>query len=216
MSRIQCFLFLTLCPLLFSQMVVGQAAKPPEKPFEVAILLYKGVELLDFTGPVEVFSSTKGIHVQTFALDDDTILANGVALKPAYRLANLPKADLILLPGGDVGEIYKNTRLIDWLKTEHQRGARLMSVCNGAVILAETGLLDHLSITSHHNAIPYLRKRLPRAKILEKTRFVDNNSILTTGGVSAGIDGALHVVATLKGRQVAEKTAYYMEYHGKW
>jgi tetratricopeptide (TPR) repeat protein len=88
-----------------------------------------------------------------------------------------------------------------------------MSVCTGAMVYARTGLLEGLDATTHWGSIDALRREAPSANVIENTRFIDNGSVITTAGVSAGIDGALHVVARLLGRDAADQTARYMEYH---
>ncbi len=88
-----------------------------------------------------------------------------------------------------------------------------MSVCTGARLLAQAGLLDGLEITTHHEAYEELRQLVPTAIVNERKRFIDQGKILTTGGISAGIDGSLYVVAKLLGTQKAWKTATYMEYN---
>lgn len=90
-----------------------------------------------------------------------------------------------------------------------------MSVCTGAFILQKAGLLDGLTATTFHNAIESLREVAPKTEVLANTRWVDNGQVITTAGVSAGIDGALRVVEKLYGRETAQATAHYMEYD-KW
>ncbi len=86
-----------------------------------------------------------------------------------------------------------------------------MSVCNGALILAETGLLDGLTATTYHNAIPELEKAFPKTKVVSDQRFVDNGKFITTAGLSSGIDGALHIVEKLKGKSKAQTAALNMD-----
>jgi transcriptional regulator GlxA family with amidase domain len=90
----------------------------------------------------------------------------------------------------------------------------MFSVCTGAFVLAQAGLLDGLEATSHHSAVKSLQRDYPKIKVRSDRRIVDNGKIVTAAGVSAGIDGALHIVARLCGPEVAQKTAVYMEY--KW
>lgn len=87
-----------------------------------------------------------------------------------------------------------------------------MSVCTGAFILAEADLLVQKEATTWHNAIHRLREKAPLTEVIEHTRFVDSGKIITTAGVSAGIDGALHVVSRLINKKTATKTASYIEY----
>ncbi|MBD2703227.1 DJ-1/PfpI family protein [Spirosoma sp. BT702] len=182
----------------------------------VAIFIHDGVEILDFSGPSEVFASTQGFNVYTVSLSKEPITSQGfIKIIPNYSLADCPKPDIVVLPGGQTGPFLKNETLINWIKSCAQEAEIMLSVCTGAGLLAKAGLLDGKQATTFHNYIEPLQKATPNAKILRDTRFVDNGQIITTAGVSAGIDGALHVVAKLKGLDVATKTARYMEYD-KW
>jgi len=184
--------------------------------YNVAIFLYKNVELLDFAGPGEVFASTSGFHVYTVSVDGKEVLSQGfVTVKPEYSIDNAPSPDIIVFPGGNTSAVQKDKKVLDWVKKSVADGNIAMSVCSGAGILAKAGLLEGLNVTTHHGFIPGLQQMLPNSKVLSQTRFVDNGNIITTAGVSAGIDGALHMVARIKGLDVADATAWYMEYE-KW
>lgn len=182
----------------------------------VAIFIHNGVEVLDFSGPSEVFASTEGFTVYTVALTKEPIVSQGfIKIIPNYSLGDCPKPDIVVLPGGKTGPFLENKPLISWIKASAQDAEIMLSVCTGAGLLAKAGLLDGKQATTFHNYIDKLQSATPKAKILRHTRFVDNGQIITTAGVSAGIDGALHVVAKLKGLAVATQTARYMEYD-KW
>lgn len=184
--------------------------------YNVAIFLYQGVELLDFAGPTEVFAATNGFHVYTVSVDGQDILSQGlVTVKPQYSIDDAPEPDIIVFPGGSSGASSRNEKVLNWARAAAEDNRSVMSVCTGAFILARAGLVDDLSITTHHGSIEALRDALPNATVLEHTRFVDNDKIITTAGVSAGIDGALHLVSRIKGMEFAKATAYYMEYD-KW
>ena len=105
--------------------------------------------------------------------------------------------------------------MIEWIRAAADDLEVALSVCTGAFLLAKAGLLDGLKATTWHGAIDNFREFAPHTTVLENTRWVDNGKMVTTAGVSAGIDGALHVVARLKGEEVAARTARYMEYD-KW
>ncbi len=182
----------------------------------VAIFIHNGVEVLDFAGPSEVFASTAGFNVYTVSLTKDPIISQGfIKVVPTYSLADCPKPDILVLPGGQTGPMIENTALIDWIKRCSAQAEVMLSVCTGAGLLAKAGLLDGKQATTFHDYIEPLQRATPKAQILRNTRFVDNGQVITTAGVSAGIDGALHVVAKLKGLTVATQTARYMEYD-KW
>ncbi|HEX6839125.1 MAG TPA: DJ-1/PfpI family protein [Polyangia bacterium] len=182
---------------------------------KVAIVVYPGVELLDFAGPGEVFSAAGGgaFDVFTVAATREPIVSQGfVRVTPDHAIADSPKPDIVVVPGGNASAAYGDPKLMAWLK-EHAASAELtMSVCNGAIVLAKAGLLDGLRATSHWGAIASLRK-FPRVTVAADERFVDDGRIITTQGVSAGIDGALHVVERLLGAEAAWQDARYMMYH---
>lgn len=185
------------------------------QPKSVAIFLYPGVELLDFAGPGEVFSSS-GFKTFTMSVDGKELTSQGfVKIKPAYSIEDAPVPDIIIFPGGSSGPTSKDPKVMDWIRKTRGGGAVFMSVCTGAFILAEAGLLEGKNATTHWGSTAYLAKVLPHSKVLENTRFVDNGDVITTAGVSAGIDGALHLVSRIKGLEAAKATAHYMEYD-KW
>jgi putative intracellular protease/amidase len=191
-----------------------KAAQPRKR--NVAIFIHDGVEILDFAGPSEVFASTEGFNVYTVSLTKEPITSQGfITVTPNYSLEDCPQPDIVVLPGGKTGPFLQNAPLINWITTCAKKAEVMLSVCTGAGLLGKAGLLNGKQATTFHNYIDALQKANPQAKILRDTRFVDNGQIITTAGVSAGIDGALHVVAKLKGLEVARQTAQYMEYD-KW
>ena len=186
------------------------------KKRNVAIFIHNGVEILDFAGPSEVFASTDGFNVYTVSLSKEPIISQGfIKITPNYNLTDCPKPDIVVLPGGETGPFIENKPLIEWIKNAATHAEVMLSVCTGAGLLAKAGLLDGKQATTFHSYIEKLQRATPKAQILSDTRFVDNGQIVTTAGVSAGIDGALHVVAKLKGQAIATQTARYMEYD-KW
>ncbi|HWA34892.1 MAG TPA: DJ-1/PfpI family protein [Cyclobacteriaceae bacterium] len=200
--------------LLFLMAIAGHAFAQKER-YNVAIFLYNGVELLDFAGPGEVFSAA-GFNVYTVTLDGGNVLSQGfVTIKAQYSMDTAPDPDIVVFPGGGSGPTSKNQKVLDWINARVRAGAVGMSVCTGASILANAGLLKGLNVTTWHGFIPRLQADHPDVKVLDNTRFVDSGNIITTAGVSAGIDGALHMVARIKGLDEANATARYMEYD-KW
>jgi len=187
-----------------------------KEEYTVAIFLYDGVELLDFSGPGEVFGATEGFEVYTVSIDGNEITSQGfVNVLPEYSIETAPRPDIVVLPGGGTGPISRNQRVLNWIQDLADGGTMNISVCTGARILASAGLLDGLNVTTWYGFTDRLRELLPNSTVLENTRFVDSGQVLTTAGVSAGIDGALHTVARIKGYDVAKSTAQYMEYD-KW
>jgi len=198
--------------LLMSTSIYAQG----KKDYIVAIYLYDGVELLDFSGPGEVFGATEGFEVYTVSKDGEEILSQGyVTVKPEFSIDTAPRPDLVVFPGGGTLKTSKDPEVLNWIRDLAAGGTMNMSVCTGARILASAGVLDGLNVTTWYGFTDRLQELLPESRVHEDTRFVDSGNILTTAGVSAGIDGALHMVARIKGQDVAESTARYMEYD-KW
>jgi transcriptional regulator GlxA family with amidase domain len=183
----------------------------------VAILVWPGAELLDFTGPAEVFAAA-GRHrffkVYTVGLSKEAVRTQGsVLVQPEFTLEDCPKSDVIVVPGGNMDPVTGNREVLDWVKRHAVDAEVVLSVCTGSFLLAEAGLLDGLEATTHHFGWDELARQYPRVRVVRSERFVDNGKIVTAGGVSAGIDGALHVVERLHGREAAEWTAReWMEY----
>jgi transcriptional regulator GlxA family with amidase domain len=201
---------------LFGSMSVLPASGGQEKRVRnVAILVYPGVELLDFAGPGEVFATTHdaGQHafeVYTVAETKAPVKSLGfVSVTPQYSFDDCPKPDVVVVPGGEVpgGE-----KVLSWVRERAKDTEVMMSVCNGALVYAHAGLLKDLEVTTHKSALQAVALLEPTARVFSNRRFVDNGKVLTSAGISAGIDGALHLVARLCGDEVAWKTARYMEY----
>jgi len=200
-----------------------EARVPQNYTRNVAIVLYEGVELLDFAGPGEVFAAAAhqgsdrdalAFKVYTVAATRQPIKSQGfVTITPEHAIDDAPSPDILVIPGGASNAMLQNERFMSWAETAMKSAKLTLTVCTGAFVPAKVGLLDGRSATTHHSAFERLRSVAPRATVVEGKRFVDNGSIITTAGVSAGIDGALHAVARLLGRNVADGTASYMEYH---
>jgi transcriptional regulator GlxA family with amidase domain len=187
----------------------------------VAIVLYEGVELLDFAGPAEVFAAARGdsrgkpaFRVYTVAVSTAPLSSQGfLKITPDYAWADAPAPEVIVVPGGNTTVLLEDPKFLEWIGKAVPKAEVSMSVCTGAFALQKAGLLDGAQATTWYGAVENLRKIATKTTVTEGRRFVDNGSVITTAGVSAGIDGALHVVARLLGRQVADRTAQYMEYH---
>lgn len=184
------------------------------KKLKVLFYLQDGVEVLDFAGPMEVFSYA-GFDVAVVSKTKDPIVAQGVLkIMPEYSIEDAPKADILAFFGGSAWNAVKEPSVIKWLQ-DAPKPQYYFSVCTGAFILGKAGMLDGLTVTTFHESIDGLQKDVPKAKVLSNVRFVDNGKVITTAGISAGIDGALHLVEKVRGRDVAEQIAKYMEYD-KW
>lgn len=193
----------------------GAATRAPGAPRVVAILIYEGVELLDFAGPAEVFivsDQQRAFRVVTVAPSREPLRTmGGVTIRADYTFEDAPAADILIVPGGEMRNV--TPRGVAWIAKVAPRTEIVMSVCMGAFLLAEAGLLDGIEATTHHWGIDGLRRAAPRCTVVSGKRWVDSGHIITTAGVTAGIDAALHVVERLLGAPAARWTAgEWMEY----
>lgn len=183
------------------------------RPIRIAFYLQDGVEVLDFAGPMEVFSYA-GFDVFTVSKTKKPIQSQGILnIIPDYNIKNAPAADILAFFGGNGANSANDEAVIEWI--QGQSPDYHFSVCTGAFFLAEAGILDGLTATTFHSAIDHLRTGFPAITVLDNARFVDNGTVITTAGISAGIDGALYLVEKLRGSAVAEAVVVYMEYD-KW
>ncbi len=181
------------------------------KPLKVLFYLQNGVEVLDFAGPLEVFAAA-GFDVATVSKTKSPITSQGVLkVIPDYDITDAPHADILAFFGGGDSNATNDPAVMQWVKS-YPAPQYYFSVCTGAFILGKAGLLDGLTVTTWHGRIEKLKLAVPQAKVLSNVRYVDNGRVITTAGVSAGIDGALHLVAKILGDDAAEQVAKYMEY----
>jgi putative intracellular protease/amidase len=176
----------------------------------VAILVFEGVQIIDFTAPYEVFGQA---HFNVFTVGptrDPLTTAMGLKVTPAYGFADAPPAEIIVLPGGNVN--LEDRRIVDWVRAREAQSEVTLSVCNGAFWLAKAGLLDGLTATTFHGLIDDLATTAPKAHVVRDKRFVDNGKIVTSAGLTSGMDGALHVVEKLLGQGKARAVALQLEY----
>jgi transcriptional regulator GlxA family with amidase domain len=197
-------------------LVVFTSSDAQPKALTVALFLYDDVEILDFAGPMEVFLQA-GFNVFTVGPSKNIKAMNKLKITVDYVVGdNIPQADIIALPGGDGAlEYIKHKKVMEWIKSSVQRSKYNFSVCSGAYLLAQTGILDGKKSTTFHSMIDDMATQYPKVTVLRGVRYVDNGKEITTAGISAGIDGALHLVARIKGEQAAKEVAFNMEYD-KW
>ena len=182
-------------------------------PKKIAILVFDGVEIIDYSGPYEVFG-TEGFEVYTIAETLKPIVTNmGLTVVPKYTFANAPAPDVIVVPGGDLTAPKDSPATLSWITDQTLRVEHTMSVCNGAFLLAKLGLLNNLTVTTTYSLLTTMRARYPTVHVVDDQRFIDSGKIITTAGLSSGIDGALHVVSLLHGQGRAQQTALNMEYN---
>lgn len=195
----------------------------------LAIFLFDDVEVLDFAGPYEVFSITglrtfteKPFNVYTVAEKSPVVARNGLTIIPDFLLDTCPTPDIILIPGGggysaegqpfgSRKEMY-NPVVLEWVKKQATQVELVLSVCTGALILGQAGLLEGLKATTHFKALDSLRAISPNIEVIENVRYVDNRNVILSAGVSAGIDMSYYVVSKLLGKEVADEAARYAQY----
>jgi transcriptional regulator GlxA family with amidase domain len=188
--------------------------------WEVAILIFDDVEVLDFCGPFEVFAVTgardteKPFQVYTVAEKAGPVIArNGLSVNPTYTLENCPRSDILIVPGGQgTRREMHNPVLIDWIRQQDQQTELTLSVCTGSLLLAQAGILHDLQATTHWGAMDLLRDIAPHTQVIDNVRYVDNGRVVTSAGISAGIDMSLHIVERLLGPETAAQTARQMQY----
>lgn len=218
-----------IIPLVTAVAILGcftpiQAAGSEHYTRNVAIVVWNGAEVLDWTGPSEVFKSAAGIgsvgdadafNVYTVSKTTDPIVSQGfIQVVPQYSIENAPRPDIIVLPGGGGGSVRNDPEFLAWVGHAAKEAEVALSVCTGAFILGDLGLLDGKDATTWYGALDRFEGEFTNTHLRRGCRFVDNGQVITTAGVSAGIDGSLHLVARLLGRYIADQTAQYMEY--KW
>lgn len=195
----------------------------PSKVIEVAILIYPQAEVLDYAGPYEVFSTANRIlkrlnqstffSVQLVAESNAAIeTRGGFIATPNASIDQLKQYNLLIVVGGMHLDAQKNPRLIEWIKQQATSAHIVASVCTGAFLLAEAGLLSHKTVTTHWEDIQDLQAQYPQLQVVENQRWVDQEKFVTSAGITAGIDMSLHLVRRLTSGECAELTARQMEF----
>lgn len=186
----------------------------------VVFLSFPNVELMDLTGPYEVFSTFNKLNINRYLTiktvgesSDEFKSSNGLTLRPDATLDESGKVDLLVIPGGKgARENLNNSKLLSWIGQKSDESRHVLTVCTGSVLAAAAGILDGLSATTHSSSFDLLSELAPHTKIVKNTRFVDNGKIVTSAGISAGIDASLHLIEVMYGKKYATETAHYMEY----
>ena len=184
----------------------------------IGIYIYDQAEVLDFSGPFEVFSvanhlANLGWNIWLVAEEKSLVEARGVfQVKPHYSIQNVPELDVLIVVGGVHSEELRKTEVINWIRKTAEKTQITASVCTGAFLLAEAGLLDGLEVTTHWEDIPDLQRNYPNLQVRKGIRWIDQGKLFTAAGISAGIDMSLELVARLAGVELAESTTRQMEY----
>ena len=194
--------------------------KPPDKSqIPVAFLISDRAVIIDFCGPWEVFqdvmvpgSEQMPFRLYTVAETKKPIrTSGGMQIVPDYTIQDAPPPKVIVIPA----QSPPSPAVLEWIKKSSENTDVTMSVCTGAFVLAKTGLLNGKSATTYHGAFERFATQFPDVQLKRGARFVENGNLATAGGLSSGIDLALHVVERYYGREVARNTAYNLEYQGE-
>ncbi len=192
----------------------------------VAVLIYDQVEVVDMSGPIDVlikanyFLGGNEYNVYTVSVNNSIVNTenNTLQIIPKYAIRESPPADLIVIPGAHPDTLVKlladpefNEVALDWIK-EVGKEKPIMTVCSGSMLLGKTGLLDGKKSTTHYSALDLLQEMYPKTKVVKDVKYVEDGSILTTAGVTSGIDGAIYLIKKNHGEEVAMKISEIMEY----
>jgi transcriptional regulator GlxA family with amidase domain len=190
----------------------------------VGILIFDGVEILDFSGPYEVFSTTERVQARIcteqslfrcflVASEMRPIRARG-GMKVLPDCVFLPSSDIdvLIIPGGNVSHVMDDKNVIDWIRVQAKDTTIIASVCTGAFLLGKAGILNGLSATTHWEDQAEMASLFPATTVRQDVPWIDCGKVVTSAGISAGIDMSLHLVERLAGRQLAEAAARQMEY----
>src|SRR5437667_819959 len=194
--------------------------KPPAQgSIPVAFLISEGAVMIDFTGPWEVFQDVmvpgRTDHpFRLYTVSESTSpihTSGGMKIVPEYTFENAPAPKVIVIPA----QSQPSEATLDWIRKSTKNTDVTMSVCTGAFVLAKTGLLSGKAATTYHGAFVTFATQFPDIHLKRGARFVEDGNLATAGGLSSGIDLALRVVERYYGREVAQKTAYNLEYQGQ-
>jgi transcriptional regulator GlxA family with amidase domain len=198
----------------------GRPIKPPAQgSVPVAFLVSNGAVVIDFCGPWEVFQDVsvpgrndEPFRLYTVAETMEPIRASaGMKIVPEYTFQTAPAPKVVVIPA----QRGRSEATLAWIRKSAKSADLIMSVCTGAFLLAKTGLLSGKAATTHHSSFRGFAMEFPDVEVRRGARFVESGNLATAGGLSSGIDLALRVVERYYGRDVAEQTAYQMEYQGQ-
>ncbi|WP_340084712.1 DJ-1/PfpI family protein [Siminovitchia sp. FSL H7-0308] len=205
------------------------------KQFHVGILIFDDVDAMDFVGPYEVFNLStnkesdvpklflnqlplkeKPFLVNTVSVDGEPITVhNGLKVQPDFSFDTAPGFDVIVVPGGPyraIKNVSGHASIIDWI-TQQSKKSLIVSVCTGAFLLAKAGLLNGKKATTNQAALHLLQKSYPEIEVIRDVKYIDQGDIVTSAGISSGIDMSLYIVERLLDEEAAIRTANTIEYH---
>jgi len=189
----------------------------------VGIFVFDEVEVLDFAGPFEVFSTASRVRSRTGGDGPFRVLTigktpsivrarGGLRIEPHHHFGDHPAIDVLVVPGGDVAGELRDEHVVRWIETAASAAELTASVCTGAFLLAAAGILDGRRATTHWEDVDDLRRSFPKVQVEAGARWIDEGDVVTSAGISAGIDMSLHLVRRLAGPELADATARQMDY----
>lgn len=194
-------------------------------PLNIAIFIFNEVEVLDFAGPFEVFNVATRVKAKldpgcaspfnVFTVAETMLpikARGGLPVIPHHSFQNCLPIDFIVIPGGVITEELLKPTVTRWIAETAPRAKIIAGICTGTFLLAKTGLLDGLRVTTHWEDITDLRTMFPELQVEENVRWVEQGNVITSAGISAGIDMSLHLVAKLESEKLALATARQMDY----
>jgi transcriptional regulator GlxA family with amidase domain len=195
-------------------------------PMNIGILVFDEMELLDMAGPYEVFTTAARVHARTQPAGAAPLFAvatlarscapvrarAGLQVQPDFPLHDHPPIGCAIVPGGVVDAELRQPDVLAWIAAQRRTARVLASVCTGALLLAEAGVLDGLAATTHWEDLDALRALRPAVAVREGVRWVDEGAVVTSAGISAGIDMCLYLVQRLHSHELALRTARQMDY----
>ena len=205
------------CNMTYQSRVSGLEDKPRrDSPRRTAaIVLFDMADIMDVTGPMSVFEHA-GFTVVTVAKDmNPKTIGMYTPLQPNYTFENLPQVDVIMVPGGGPAEANQDMDIVNWLKERDSSTDTMFSVCSGAFFLGLAGILDGNEATTFASLIPILEEQFPNAKVLNDVKYTNNGHVITSSGLSSGIDASFEVVSKYYGIGRAQDIANRMEYPWK-
>ncbi|SHG45619.1 DJ-1/PfpI family protein [Flagellimonas flava] len=205
------------CNMAYNSRIMGLEDKPAEPvptPI-VGILLFDGADIMDVTGPMSVFEHA-GFRMLTVAKDKNPKqIGRFVQFAPDYDFDSLPKVDVLVVPGGGPAEANQDMDIVAWIRQKNKETDTMFSVCSGAFFLAHAGILDQNEATTFASLIPQLRDGFPNVTVLNDVKYTNNGHVITSSGLSSGIDASFEVVAKYLGVGRAQDIANHMEYPWK-
>lgn len=203
----------TACNMTFEVSMEGRPEQTQSRRITVGLLLFEGADIMDVTGPWSVFTHA-GFDVVTFAKSpEEATIGGDLTIKPDFTMASMPDVNVLVFPGSGLAETNPgDLQIKQFIKNRVDKTEVMFSVCSGAFFFAEAGVLKGLEATTFASMIPMMKENYDGIKVLDNVKYTDNGKIVTSGGLSSGIDAAFHVVSKFRGDGTTQDIANQMEY----